>query len=212
MKNSILVIPVFFLGYLFLTAPAMAHVVVKPNQAGVAAYQTFTVGVPNEKDIPTVSVRLLIPEGIKSVTPNVKPGWKIEVKKEGEGENAVVKEISWIGGSIPEGQRDEFLYSAQVPSSPTTIAWKAYQTYSDGTVVSWDQEPNADMTDDQREQMEKENLGPLSQTKIVDDLSTSQTTNEVVNQPTSGNKSLGISLVALALSALAIGMQLRKSK
>jgi hypothetical protein len=49
-----------------------------------------------------------------------------------------VSEISWTGGNIPAGQRDEFLFSAQAPASSTTIPWKAYQTYADGSVVAWD--------------------------------------------------------------------------
>ena len=92
---------------LLSATPAFAHVVVKPNAVGVGAFQTFTVGVPNEKDNPTVGVRLVIPEGMKFVSPNVKPGWTIDVKKTGDGENAVVTEINWTGGSIPAGQRDD---------------------------------------------------------------------------------------------------------
>jgi uncharacterized protein YcnI len=50
---------------------ASAHVVVKPAEVGVAARQAFTVGVPNEKDVPVVKLRLVVPDGVKSVTPNV---------------------------------------------------------------------------------------------------------------------------------------------
>src|SRR4029078_6241590 len=95
---------------------ASAHVVVKPNEVGAAAFQTFTVGVPVEKESPTVGLRLVIPEGVKYVSPNVKPGWKIDIKKQGEGEDAVVTEITWTGGEIPSGQRDDFVFSAQAPS------------------------------------------------------------------------------------------------
>jgi uncharacterized protein YcnI len=35
--------------------------VVKPNEVKVAAFQTFTMGVPNEKEIPTTAIRLVIP-------------------------------------------------------------------------------------------------------------------------------------------------------
>lgn len=49
-----------------------AHVVVKPSQVGIATYQTFVIGVPTEKAVATVSVRLAIPEGVTSVRPNVK--------------------------------------------------------------------------------------------------------------------------------------------
>ena len=127
---------------LFLIAtPAFAHVVVKPAEVGIAARQNFAVSVPTEEDNPTVSVRLVLPDGLKSVRPNVKPGWNIEIVKAGEGENARVSEIIWSGASIPVDQRDEFVFSAQAPAQATSLVWKAYQTYENGDVVSWDQDP-----------------------------------------------------------------------
>jgi uncharacterized protein YcnI len=190
--------------------PAFAHVVVKPNEVGVAAYQTFTVGVPNEKEVPVTGLKLSIPEGLKSVTPNVKPGWNIKVVITGEGENAKVTEINWTGGSIPSSQRDEFLFSAQVPASETTVSWKAYQTYKDGSVVSWDQAPVTNQTDDQKEEMEKKGLGPYSQTKIVNDLivSPSPTAGSQLND----SRSIMFSLIAVALSVSALTMQLQSRR
>jgi len=172
---------------------AFAHVTVKPNEAGMGAFQTFTVGVPVEKDIPTVGMRLVIPEGLNYVTPNVKPGWKIDVKKSGSGEDAAVTEISWTGGSIPAGQRDEFAFSAQVPAQETTVQWKAYQTYQDGSIVSWDQAPSS-------HEEESENSGPYSETKIVNDLSGSSTGKAA----TADRKPFVISVAALAVALLAL--------
>src|SRR4051812_46020865 len=107
---------------------ASAHVVVKPAEVEPAAFQAFAVGVPNEKAMPTVKVRLLVPEGVKYVTPNVKPGWTIEVVKDGQGEEAKVREIVWSGGEVPAGQRDDFAFSLQAPAKAGTLQWKAYQT------------------------------------------------------------------------------------
>lgn len=119
---------------------ASAHVTVKPGEVATATYQVFTVSVPNEKDIPTVSVRLLIPEGLEGVTPTKKAGWEIAT----ETEDAEVRSITWSGGEITDGLRDEFTFSARTPDSPTELQWKAYQTYTDGTVVAWDEEESDD--------------------------------------------------------------------
>src|SRR5262245_35655513 len=62
-------------------ALASAHVVVKPSQVGTAAYQTFDMGVPAEKDLPTVGLKLILPSGLNEVTPNVKNGWQVHVVK-----------------------------------------------------------------------------------------------------------------------------------
>lgn len=121
-----------------------AHVTVKPAEVKTATYQNFVVGVPVEKDIPTTEIRLVIPEGVESVMPNLKPGWQIELKKSGEGEEEKVTEVIWKGGSIGAGFRDEFIFSAKTPASEGTLKWKAYQTYGDGSVVNWDMEPGTD--------------------------------------------------------------------
>lgn len=211
-----------------------AHVVVSPKEVGVGKFQTFSVGVPVEKDMPTTALRLVVPDGLNYVTPNVKPGWKIEVKKEPvmkdgkqvmseDGDEKVERtsEISWTGGSIPAGQRDDFLFSAQVPATTTTISWKAYQTYADGSIVAWDASPQAvaDQKKAMDEAMKKEpnmkmdevTLKPYSETKVVDDLaavnSTSASTTSAADLKSATRNAkvaLVVSVVGLLLGALAV--------
>lgn len=175
---------------------ASAHVVVKPSSVGIAAFQTFTMGVPVEQNSATVALKLVIPEGLTYVSPNVKPGWKITVKKEGEGENAKVTEIDWTGGSIPAGQRDDFVFSAKVPSASSTLDWKAYQTYANGNVVAWDHTPTEKITDFSK-------FGPYSQTKVVDDLSAPSQTMEMSSSSGTSSTALTFSIIALVFSVLA---------
>jgi uncharacterized protein YcnI len=210
MQNKKIIVSVIAIFSLLMSAsPALAHVVVRPNEVGVAAFQTFTVGVPVEKDIPTTGLRLVIPEGLQHVTPNVKQGWTIDVKSEGEGEEAKVTEITWTGGSIPVGQRDEFFFSAKVPAEETTIAWKAYQTYEDGSVVSWDHEPSEQQGHDDGDS----SAGPYSRTKVVNDLAASEpTATATAGESTDTRFPLVLSVVAVAISAFALSMQLRKKK
>lgn len=74
---------------------ASAHVGVSPEEVGVAVHdQPFKVVVPNERDEPTVAVRLVLPEGLGDVTPQMKQGWEVNVTRAGEGDDATVKEIS----------------------------------------------------------------------------------------------------------------------
>lgn len=164
---------------LLLPSIASAHVVVMPAEVGAGAFQTFVTGVPNEKDTPTTVLRLVMPDGLQFVTPNVKPGWNIEVKKDGEGDNAKVTELIWTGGEIPAGQRDEFSFSAKVPGPDTILNWKAYQTYKSGDIVSWDETPSDEAA---------EGATPYSQTNVVNDLTTN-----------SGKTSLPLTLSIIAL-------------
>lgn len=209
MKKNILSVGLAGLALMLSITLVSAHAKVKPSQAGVGSFQTFTMGVPNEKDIPTVSVRLIIPEGLEMVTPNVKPGWRIStktIKPDPSSEEVKVTEIDWVGGSIPAGFRDDFVFSAKVPAKETTLQWKAYQTYSDGTIVSWDQAPVANMTDAQREEMEKTGKGPYSETQIVNDLAATPTPK--TGSGSSGGSGLAVS--ALVVSLLSLGWQFIK--
>jgi uncharacterized protein YcnI len=192
--TSKLAVLIAFVAVVTLAAPGIAfgHVVVKPNEALTGAYQTFTTSVPNEKDIPTTGVRLLIPDSIESVTPTVKPGWKITTKKSGE----KTTEISWTGGTVPTGQRDDFTFSAHLPSTEGDINWKAYQTYQDGSVVSWDQAPS-----DDGHGSEDERKGPYSVTAIKNS-ATNETTETQENS--SDQVLYVISIAALGLSVLAL--------
>lgn len=143
---------------------ASAHVVVRPGDVKTGAYQTFTVNVPVEKDNPTISVKLDIPENLTSVTPTVKPGWTIQTEKHGQGKDAKIGAITWTGGKIDVGYRDEFTFSAKTPDKPADLQWKAYQVYQNGTVVSWNQQP-----DSGREEEEDSTTGPFSVTKVASD-------------------------------------------
>jgi len=149
---------------LSLTGVASAHVTVKPADVQTGAYQVFTVSVPVEKDQPTVAVKLQMPEAITSAMPTVKPGWAVDVKKEGKGEDAIVKSITWSGGEISAGMRDEFSFSAKTPDKTTELQWKAFQTYQDGTVVSWNQQPS-----NEHGEAEGKNTGPFSVTKVANE-------------------------------------------
>lgn len=208
MKKIAAILPLLAL---FVATAAQAHVTVKPAQVGVGAFQTFTVSVPSEKPIPTTAVRLVLPEGLHHVSPTVKPGWTINLVKDGD----EVKEIVWTGGSIPAEFRDEFTFSSQVPSEEGTVMWKAYQTYRDGSVVAWelgsgDQQPKkADGTNDYS------SSGPASTTKIVNDLDAKPAAPQQQTAMTEGNTkssdSLLVSMIAVILSVFAIYLAKRKT-
>ncbi len=159
---------------------ASAHVTVIPDEIGIWAYQTFTLSVPTEKEIATTEVRLLIPEGLENVRPNVKPDWNVQIVTTGEGDGARVTQLIWNGGLIPADQRDEFFFSAKAPLSATSFQWNAYQTYEDGTLVSWDQEAT-EHEEDEFESKEDELSGPASVTRVVNDLA--DTRNVIVAAP-----------------------------
>lgn len=204
---------------LLLTASsASAHVTVKPGEVGVGSFQTFTVSVPNERNVPTTGIRLVLPEGLEHVTPTVKPGWRIEVvhgegvegSDSGHGDEEIVKEIIWSGGGIGAGFRDDFSFSARVPATQGSLFWKAYQSYGN-SVVAWELLPNQEQPKNAQGQPDFTSFGPASQTKVIDDLAASNTpeTPQMETEDKTQDYALwAVSILALVIAVL--GLILRK--
>jgi len=181
------------------TASVNAHVTIKPGEVAPGAYQVFTISVPNERDDSTVSVRLELPDAIPSATPTTAPGWTISRETTSSGDAEVVTALTWSDGQIPIGQRAEFSFSAKTPESPTTLTWKAYQTYADGSVVAWDQTDAVDQghTDD--------TAGPASLTLVTEPV------HEVSNATDSWSRyAFYIALAGFVISLGALALALRK--
>lgn len=179
------------LAVLLLPSIASAHVVVKPATVNVGEFTTYTVSVPNERNFAVTEIKIEIPSGLQHVTPTVKNGWTVTPQKPDE--DAPVTAITWTGGLIPAGLRDDFTFSAQAPEKESTIVWKAYQTYEDGKVVSWNQAADS--------KSEDKDSGPYSTTQVVADLQMGET---VAN---AGQKSINNTLpIALSLLAIVISL------
>lgn len=182
------------LGTFVLSVPAIvsAHVMVTPDSATTGERVLFKASVPNERTVDVTGLRVVVPGGVTDATPTVHAGWSIATKKDA---NQQVAEITWSGGTIPAGQRDDFSFKAQVPGKSAELQWKAYQTYADGVTVAWDQQPTKEGHDE-----EGGTSGPYSVTTIRDSAPTKD------KQPTtkSSNAPLVISLVALVLSVTAL--------
>lgn len=175
---------------LLFPAVASAHVVVTPGSVAAGSTMDFSVSVPNEKQIPMTGLQLFIPAAISDVTPTVHAGWTITVTESGD----AVSEVTWQGGEIPVGQRDDFSLRAVAPASPTELHWKAVQTYADGSTVAWDQVPTANEKDD-----DSSSHGPYSVTKVTKAAAPAGGTN---TSSTAGTEALVISLAALVLSVV----------
>lgn len=198
---------------ILVVSPISAHVTVRPAEVNTATYVTFTVSVPNEKDIPTTEIKLLLPDNISSVTPTVKSGWRITAETSDESEEAghagaKVTSITWSGGSIPQGQRDEFTFSAKTPDGTGELVWKAYQTYADGTVVAWDR-PEEDQPKSADGSPDFSTAGPFSVTRVLDARSADSNNTEQADVGSFDRFTLYISIAALAVSFVSLALATR---
>jgi uncharacterized protein YcnI len=140
-------------GAIAVPAAASAHVTLQPKPQTAGAYTVVNVRVPNERDnASTTKVRVLFPDGIYAVSYAAQAGWKVTVKharlappvQTADGPiSERVSSVTFTGrgtglGRIAPGQFKEFPLSLQMPDQPgATLAFPAYQTYSDGEVVRW---------------------------------------------------------------------------
>lgn len=139
------------------TAPAAAHVTLEAQQAPADSYYKAVVRVPHGcAGSPTTRVRLRIPDGVRDVKPQPKPGWQLEIVTaklaqpidDGHGGKITegVTEVVWSGGRLPDAHYDELVLRVRLPNRPgTVIYWPVVQDCEQGT-SRWIEIPEAGKT------------------------------------------------------------------
>jgi uncharacterized protein YcnI len=102
--------------------------------------QRYCIRVPSEKSIATTSVEVQFPDGIEVTQIESPAGWQATAQKDRRSRTA---SALWQGGSIPPRQFLEFGVVARNPAAEVELAWKAIQTYVDGSEVHWIGPPSA---------------------------------------------------------------------
>lgn len=130
-------------GLLLLAGVASAHVTVSPGVSSPGAWETYSIKIPTEKDIPTVKVSLKVPEELEFKQYRPIPDWKVELTKDDAGKVTVV---TWSseGEGIGPGEFQQFEFVGKNPADEADLAWDAFQYYSDGSIVEWSGEEGSD--------------------------------------------------------------------
>jgi uncharacterized protein YcnI len=133
---------------------ASAHVTVNPPNATAGSYAKLTFRVPTESDTAsTVSVRVSLPTDhpFASVSLQPVPGWTATTEKvtfdpplaTGRFDlTEAVSSVTWTAGDgaeVKPGEFQEFSISVGPVPDVASLTFPATQTYSDGSVVSWDE-------------------------------------------------------------------------
>jgi uncharacterized protein YcnI len=141
---------------LFLAAsPASAHVVVHPDSTAPGSEAEMTFRVPSETPgLSTVAVTVTLPtqHPLAQVAVKPLPGWRVTVRDaplnppvvdEGTTITTAPHTVTWTALSraawVPPDQFQDFSISAGPLPASGTVTFAARQTYSDGSVVTWDQ-------------------------------------------------------------------------
>jgi uncharacterized protein YcnI len=121
-------------------APAWAHVHVEADHAQPGAEATLTFEVPNEseKGAATTELTVTLPN-LTSVSTQQMPGWTVRLDRDTSA--GTVKSITWTAApsaGIPPDQFALFRVALLLPKTDS-VSFPTTQTYSDGTVVKWDE-------------------------------------------------------------------------
>jgi periplasmic copper chaperone A len=203
---------------MLVVTPASAHVTVNPREATQGGYAKLTFRMPNEKSTATTTtleVNFPADAPIASVSVKPVPGWTARVTKsklatpikvhDAEITEAVSK-IVWKANtpesSVQAGQFQEFDVSAGPLPTVDKIVFKALQTYSDGDIVRWIDEPAADG---------KEAEHPAPVLKLTKAANTTATAAAAVTTTTSNgraNLALTLGIAALIVASAGLGVAL----
>ncbi|MFG2056706.1 YcnI family protein [Micromonospora sp. NPDC048930] len=139
-----------------LAGPASAHVTINPKEATQGGYGRFAFRVPNESDTAaTTKVEVVLPENapVGSVSTMPVAGWTVRVEKRkvdppievhGSQLTEAVSKLTWTaatGGGVKPGEFQEFPVSMGPLPQADKMVFKVLQTYSDGNVSRWIEEP-----------------------------------------------------------------------
>ncbi|WP_435204573.1 YcnI family copper-binding membrane protein [Micromonospora sp. bgisy143] len=136
--------------------PASAHVTVNPKEATQGGYARVAFRVPNESDTAsTTKLEVVLPENapVGSVSTIPVPGWTVATEKRkvdppievhGSQLTEAVSKITWTAtgdAAVKPGQFQEFGVSMGPLPKVESMVFKTLQTYSDGNVARWIDEP-----------------------------------------------------------------------
>jgi uncharacterized protein len=144
-----------------LAAPmAEAHVTPDPDEAPHGGFTTVVFRVPNERDdASTTGVEIGFPTDtpIASVSVQPVPGWQYTTQTatlpepietdDGEVTEAVTS-VTYTGGAIKPGEFQQFpIEMGPMPDEGDQVLFPTLQTYDNGEIVRWIDQPNPDGTE-----------------------------------------------------------------
>jgi uncharacterized protein YcnI len=131
-----------YLGSAAAGPAASAHVHATSDNPARGASAIVTFQVPNESNTgaATTSLTIALPNVASAGTESM-AGWTAKLDRDAA--SGSVRSVTWTAapnGGIGVDQFALFRISVQLPDTDT-VSFPATQTYSDGTVVKWDQPP-----------------------------------------------------------------------
>ncbi len=122
------------LAMLLFVVAAFAHVTVLPAESTAGKNENYVMRVPNERDSPTVRIEVEFPAEANIGYFEQKAPWKLELKRD---DKKKILSAVWTGGVLNLNEYAEFKFSARNPAAGSTMTWKVFQIYQDGSKSEW---------------------------------------------------------------------------
>lgn len=114
---------------------AWGHVDVDPRQSLPNKWETYTLNVPTETEIPTIAVRLQVPQEFEVEMVGHTQVWQISKSRD---ERGYIRDITWSGSQIPPQTFVELKLLVRNPTAPGLYVWKIEQVYEDNSTALWE--------------------------------------------------------------------------
>jgi len=139
-SRALITVAAVSIGLLAGAAPASAHVRADADNPTPGSYSVVTFKVPNESEKGALTTQLSVTlPNVTSASTEAMPGWTAKLDRDAAA--GTVRSVTWTaapGSGIAPDQFGLFRISVKLPDA-ATVSLPATQTYSDGTVVKWDQ-------------------------------------------------------------------------
>lgn len=201
-----------------LAAPAAAHVTVQGPGATQGGFTKLAFRTPTERPVATTKLEIAFPTDQPLAFVNVRPkaGWTYAVTKTkpaqpfeafGEPVEEVVTRIVWTATAgnpgIKAGEFDEFEVSAGPLPEVDRMLFKALQTYANGEIVRWIEEPVEGGEEPEHPAPVLE-LAPAADEDEADDPAASASTSDADVATGLGAAGLGAGLLGVGLGGWAL--------
>jgi uncharacterized protein len=205
-----------------LAGAASAHVTVQGPGATQGGYTKLVFRVPTEKDVATTKLEIAFPTDTPIASVRVKPhaGWTATMTRQapaeplevhGEAVTEVVSRITWTADAGNPGigptEFDEFEVSAGPLPETEQLVFKALQTYADGEVVRWIEEPVEGAAEPERPAPVLALAPAESETEDEADVDTAAAGGSADARPVASTQDAGtdgLTVAALAVAGLAL--------
>jgi uncharacterized protein YcnI len=213
------VLPAAAVALAMSAAPAAAHVTISPEEATAGSSTVLTASLSHGCDgSPTTRITIRMPEQILTVAPTQNPSWTVRKVMEQLDEpvtdthgNQITERVAQVVYTakrpLPEGVRDAFELSLQLPDTPgETLVFPVIQSCAEGE-TAWVETSDDGSTD------ELDAPAPALTVLEAEENGTSDATTETVSTETgvssddaSGTNALSIAALVAGLLGLAAGI------